>query len=179
MALRRSGKQSCAAVASLLLAACLSAFAADPCVPPSEPPAALPAREAPSAPETPVRLDKAQVRALVERFAQRYGIPEHAGSIAKVIHMESRGFTQARSRSGRYVGMCQFMPRTFRVNVELMKRAGLLPPDGTFSPLNPEHAVHVMVWMWSQGEQRQWGPARRMQIAQVTPPPAPGRPVAP
>jgi hypothetical protein len=148
----RSGKRACAVAAMVILATGLSVRAADP-----------------AGQTHPSRLDADQVRALVERYTSQYGIPQHATAIAKVIHMESRGFTAVRSKNGLYVGMCQFMPRTFAVNVEAMKKAGLLPADQTFSPLNPEHAIQVMVWMWSQGLCRQWGPARRMKLDPVRP----------
>ncbi len=148
----RSGKRACAVAALVVLAAGLSVHAADPIGPPA-----------------PTRLDAGQVRVLVDRFTTEYGIPQHAAAIARVIRMESRGFAAVRSKNGRYVGMCQFMPHTFAINVAAMKKAGLLPDDQAFSPLNPEHAVQVMVWMWSQGLHRQWGPARRMKIDPVRP----------
>lgn len=110
----------------------------------------------------PLRLTPAEVRILVDRYAALYHIPEEAEVIAKVIWMESRGHARVKSRSGRYHGLCQFMPATFRANVAAMKRLDLLDGKTTYSPFDPEHAVHVMVWMWSQGQWRQWGPARRM-----------------
>lgn len=127
----------------------------------------------------PLRLSSAEIRSLVDRYAVLYGIPDQAELIARVIHMESRGYAAARSRSGRFRGLCQFMPRTFRVNVAAMKRSGLLDSQATYSSLNPEHAVQVMVWMWSQGHMRQWGPARRLVMAKARPiqgPPLPGSP---
>jgi hypothetical protein len=42
-----------------------------------------------------------------------------------------------------------------------MKRLGLFDENAVLSPMDPEHAVHVMAWMWSQGGQNQWGPAKR------------------
>lgn len=159
MAIKRSGKRACA-VAALVLAAGFAVHAATP----------------PSAPAPRTRLKASQIRAIVEQYASRYGIPDRAEVIARVIHLESSGYPAARSKCGRYVGLCQFMPHTFRANVDAMKRAGLLDPAGTYSPLDPDQAIHVMVWMWSQGLWHQWGPARRMQMAQV----APGdRPVTP
>jgi|WetSurMetagenome_2_1015567.scaffolds.fasta_scaffold04744_5 hypothetical protein len=152
MVTSRSGKRACAVAALVVLAAGLSVHAADP-----------------TGKASPSRLDVEQIRQMVERYACQYDIPQHASSIAKVIHLESRGFTAVRSKNGLYVGLCQFMPHTFVVNVDAMKKAGLLPADQTFSPLNPEHAVQVMVWMWSQGLQRQWGPARRMKLDPVRP----------
>jgi hypothetical protein len=149
---RRSGKRACAVAALVVLAAGLSVQAADP-----------------TGKASPSRLDAGQIRTLVERYACQYDIPQHATSIAKVINLESRGFTAVRSKNGLYVGLCQFMPHTFAVNVDAMKKSGLLPADQTFSPLNPEHAIQVMVWMWSQGLHRQWGPARRMKLDPVRP----------
>ncbi len=113
-----------------------------------------------------MRLSDEEIRTLVARYTERYSIPELAGPMARVIHAESRGFEAVRSPNGRYVGLCQFMPRTFRANVAAMKRAGLLDPDEGLSPLDPEDAVNVMAWMWSQGYSDQWGPARYMDFAQ-------------
>ena len=113
-----------------------------------------------------VRLSDEDIRTLVARYTERYDIPDLAGPMVQVIHAESRGFEAVRSSNGRYVGLCQFMPRTFRANVAAMKRAGLLDPDEGLSPLDPEDAVNVMAWMWSQGYSDQWGPARYMDFAQ-------------
>ena len=66
------------------------------------------------------------------------------------------------SRCRRYYGMCQFTQKTFRASVVRMKQLGLLDSDATLSPMEPEHAVHVMAWMWSQGGYGHWGPAKRL-----------------
>ncbi len=113
-----------------------------------------------------VRLSDEEIRALVARYTERYSIPEFADPMARVIHAESRGFEAVMSRGGRYVGLCQFMPRTFRANVAAMKLAGALDPEEELSPLDPEDAVNVMAWMWSQGYYDLWGPARQMDLAQ-------------
>jgi len=131
-----------------------------------------------SADSPPLRLTPSEIRTLVDRYAALYGIPDQAEIIARVIQLESRGHARVRSRSGRYHGLCQFMPRTFHANVEAMKRSGILGSQAAYSPFDPEHAVQVMVWMWSQGHWRQWGPARRMVTPKVRPfqgPPLPPR----
>jgi hypothetical protein len=61
--------------------------------------------------------------------------------------------------------------------VEIMRKSGLLDAEATYSPLNPEHAVQVMVWMWSQGQMMQWGPARRVLMATARPIQGPPLPV--
>ena len=114
-----------------------------------------------------VRLSDKEIRSLVQRYTERYKIPEMADPMVRVIHAESRGFEAATSRGGRYVGLCQFMPKTFRANVAAMKQAGVLDPEDDFSPLDSEEAVNVMAWMWSQGYYDLWGPARHMDLAQL------------
>ncbi len=111
------------------------------------------------------RLSTDEVRALVERYAARYGVPHLVHDMLWVIHEESRRFPEARSRSGRYVGLCQFMPATFKANVRAMKDAGLLDSSDLCSPLDPDDAINVMAWMWSRGQQDQWGPWRRLTLA--------------
>ena len=123
---------------------------------------------APSVPR-PKRLSSEEIRSLVDRYADLYGIPDQSDAIVRVIRMESRGIATAKSPSGRFLGLCQFMPRTFRAYVETMKSSGLLDAEVQYSPFNPEHAIQVMVWMWSQGEQLQWGPARRILMAKAKP----------
>lgn len=113
------------------------------------------------------RLSRDEVRTLVEHYAARYGVPGLVQDMVWVIHEESRRFPEARSRSGRYVGLCQFMPATFRANVRAMKKAGLLDPAESCSPLDPEDAINVMAWMWSRGLQDQWGPWRRLTLARA------------
>jgi hypothetical protein len=110
-----------------------------------------------------------EIRSLVDRYADLYGIPDQSAAIVRVIHMESSGFATVKSPSGRYYGLCQFMPCTFNAYVEIMKKSGLLETGASYSPFNPEHAIQVMVWMWSQGEQLQWGPARRILTARTRP----------
>lgn len=114
-----------------------------------------------------VRLSDKEIQSLVQRYTERYKIPELAGPMARVIHAESRGFEAVTSRGGRYVGLCQFMPSTFRANVSAMKRAGVIGSEDDFSPLDPEDAVNVMAWMWSQGYYDLWGPARHLDLAQL------------
>lgn len=117
----------------------------------------------------PKRMTCEEIQSLVDRYATRYGIPDQSAAIVRVIHMESSGLTTAKSPSGRFLGLCQFMPRTFRAYVEAMKKSGLLDAETAYSPLNPDHAVQVMVWMWSQGHMMQWGPARRILMAKARP----------
>ena len=117
----------------------------------------------------PKRLSYGEIQSLVDRYAALYGIPDQSAAIVREIHMESSGFTTVKSPSGRFYGLCQFMPCTFRAYVEAMKKFGLVDAEAIYSPLNPEHAIQVMVWMWSQGEQLQWGPARRILMAKARP----------
>lgn len=98
---------------------------------------------------------------LVARYCGVYGIEEKAPFLFGVIYQESRCFPGVVSPCKRYYGMCQFTQRTFRASVGRMKRLGLLDEGATFSPMEPEHAVHVMAWMWSQGGYGHWGPAKR------------------
>lgn len=138
------------------------------------------ADSAPAVPKRPQRrLEPAEVRQIVDCYAGLYGIPERASRITSVIMSESRGFAAIRSRNGRFEGICQFLPQTFKVNVAAMKKAGALPPWVIFSTLEPEQAIQVMVWMWSKGKHRQWGPARFLAFAQPRPiqgPPLPETP---
>jgi hypothetical protein len=97
---------------------------------------------------------------LVKRYTLKYRIPDQAAKIYKVIFEESRFTDDVRSEGGEYLGMCQFKPSTFYQNVREMKALMLLPRNVRFSPFNPEHAIHVMTWMWSQGYKDHWGPTR-------------------
>jgi hypothetical protein len=97
---------------------------------------------------------------LVKRYSARYQVQDQAVQIYKVIFEESRFLHTVRSKGGEYLGMCQFKPSTFRANVREMKERMLLPKDVRFSPFNPEHAIHVMTWMWSRGYKDHWGPTR-------------------
>ena len=111
----------------------------------------------------PMHLNKAEVEAIARKYAAKYGIIKQVKNICKVINAESRGFTAAAGHKGRYVGMCQFMPRTFRAYVKKMVDAGVLDIRKSYSPMNPDDAVNVMVWMWSEKEYAQWGPARKIR----------------
>jgi hypothetical protein len=104
--------------------------------------------------------DPALLWELVKRYSIRYQIPDQAVKIYKVIFEESRFTDDVRSEGGDYLGMCQFKPSTFSRNVKAMKELMLLPKDERFSPFNPEHAIHVMTWMWSRGYKDHWGPTR-------------------
>lgn len=107
---------------------------------------------------------------LVARYCGKYGIEEKAPFLFGVIYQESRCFPDVVSPCRRYFGMCQFTQKTFRASVGRMKRLGLLDQDATLSPMEPEHAVHVMAWMWSQGGYGHWGPAKRIlrQLARTS-----------
>ena len=109
-------------VVLLGLAAGLSLYAQDP---------------AASAVPPPKRLNCSEIRSLVDRYAALYGIPDQSEAIVRVIRMESSGFTTVKSPSGRFHGLCQFMPCTFRAYVEAMKKSGLLDGEAIYSPLNP------------------------------------------
>jgi hypothetical protein len=104
--------------------------------------------------------DAAFLWELVKRYAVKYQVQDEAVKIYKVIFEESRFLDHVRSKGGEYLGMCQFRPSTFRQNVRDMKEQMLLPKDVVFSPFNPEHAIHVMTWMWSRGYKDHWGPTR-------------------
>ncbi len=97
---------------------------------------------------------------LVKRYTTKYQVQDQAVKIYKVIFEESRFLGDVRSEKGEYIGMCQFRPSTFYQNVRDMKEKMLLPKDVRFSPFNPEHAIHVMTWMWSRGYKDHWGPTR-------------------
>ena len=100
---------------------------------------------------------------LVKRYSEKYQVQGDAVKIYKVIFEESRFLDSVRSKGGEYLGMCQFRPSTFYYNVRAMKELMLLPKDARFSPYNPDHAIHVMTWMWSQGYKDHWGPTRRVE----------------
>jgi hypothetical protein len=98
---------------------------------------------------------------LVSRYCGVYGIEEKAPLLFGVIRTESACLPEVVSPCGRYHGLCQFTRGTFDASVRRMKRLGLLNEEVSFSPMDPEHAVHVMAWMWSQGGHGHWGPARK------------------
>jgi hypothetical protein len=107
--------------------------------------------------------DAAFLWGLVKRYSEKYRVQDDAVKIYRVIFEESRFLDSVRSRGGEYLGMCQFRPSTFNYNVKAMKELMLLPKDVRFSPFNPEHAIHVMTWMWSRGYKDHWGPTRRVE----------------
>ena len=98
---------------------------------------------------------------LVIKYSERYDIEEKAPLLFGVIRKESACRAEAVSPCGRYHGLCQFKKATFDLAVRRMKRLGLFDENAVLTPMDPDHAVHVMAWMWSQGDQRQWGPVRR------------------
>ncbi len=100
---------------------------------------------------------------LVKRYTTKYQVQDQAVKIYRVIFEESRFLDDVRSKGGEYLGMCQFRPSTFYQNVREMKEMMLLPKDVRFSPFNPEHAIHVMTWMWSRGYKDHWGPTRSVE----------------
>ena len=99
---------------------------------------------------------------LVFQHCERFGLPEQALVMYKVLWEESRLLPGVRSSCGRYHGIGQFTKSTFARNVVAMKRLGLLAETAVFTPMNPEHAIEVMAWMWSQGYEEHWGPYRRV-----------------
>ncbi len=99
---------------------------------------------------------------LVARQCERFGIPDQALAMYHVLWEESRCLPHVRSASGRYHGIGQFVRSTFRVNVRRMKELGLISEASRYSPMNPEQAIEVMAWMWSQGYPDHWGPYRRV-----------------
>lgn len=100
---------------------------------------------------------------LVKRYSAKYQVQDQAEKIYQVIFEESRFLHTVRSKGGEYLGMCQFKPSTFHANVRAMKELMLLPKDARISPFDPEHAIHVMTWMWSRGYKDHWGPTRRVE----------------
>ena len=102
------------------------------------------------------------VWALVHAACSRYGIADQAVAMYHVLWEESRLTPQVRSGCGRYNGISQFSPYTFRRNVAAMRRLGLIWGNEEWSPFDPSQAIEVMAWMWSQGYQNHWGPYRRV-----------------
>lgn len=153
-----------------LVLAFSTAFAATPTVEVAAPegPSHLPSpmdlsREEAPRPKLPeLRSDRDRwVWELISRYAELYGVEEKAPLIFGVIRTESRFRPEAVSPCRRYYGMCQFTRRTFAMAVGQMKRLGLLHQNAVLDPMDPDHAVRVMTWMWSQGLHNHWGPARR------------------
>jgi hypothetical protein len=115
---------------------------------------------------------------LVSRYCGMYGIEEKAALLFGVIRIESACFPEVVSPCGRYHGLCQFTRGTFNASVRRMKSLGLLEEEASFSPMDPDHAVHVMAWMWSHGGHRHWGPARKFFRKLAHAPKAPPHPPA-
>jgi len=109
--------------------------------------------------ESPVEAD---VWSTVYAACERYGILDQAVTMYQVLWEESRLTPAIRSACGRYYGIGQFTRSTFRHNVEVMRRLGLIWGDGEWSPNDPAQAIEVMAWMWSQGFHDHWGPYRRV-----------------
>ena len=109
--------------------------------------------------EGPVEID---VWSTVYAACERYGILDEAVTMYQVLWEESRLTPAVRSACGRYFGIGQFTRSTFRHNVEVMRRLGLIWGDGDWSPNDPAQAIEVMAWMWSQGFHDHWGPYRRV-----------------
>ena len=123
---------------------------------------------APAATPTPVPTPRlttaheARIWKLVLNACERYDCTGDALLIYDVLWEESRLLPDVKSPCGRYLGMAQFKPSTFDANVRRMQQLGLLPQTMAFSPYQPEHAIEVMAWMWSQGYENHWGPYRRV-----------------
>jgi hypothetical protein len=109
--------------------------------------------------ETPA---EAEIWSTVYSACERYGILDQAVTLYQVLWEESRLTPAVRSACGRYYGIGQFTRSTFRYNVEVMRRLGLIWGDGEWSPTDPAQAIEVMAWMWSKGFHDHWGPYRRV-----------------
>ncbi len=105
---------------------------------------------------------EADIWKLVWNACERYDCTGDAPLIYDVLWEESRLHPEVKSPCGRYLGMAQFKPSTFDASVKRMQQLGLLPRNIDFSPYQPEHAIEVMAWMWSQGYENHWGPYRRV-----------------
>ncbi len=99
---------------------------------------------------------------VVARQCEKFGITDAAITMFHVLWEESRLQPEAISPSGHFEGVSQFLGSTFRRNVRAMKRLGLVAEDAKYSPLDPDQAIEVMAWMWSQGHTNHWGPYRRV-----------------
>ncbi len=109
--------------------------------------------------ETPAEAD---IWTLVHAACARHGILDEAVTMYQVLWEESRLTPEVRSPCGRYYGIGQFTRSTFRHNVEVMRRLGLIWGDGEWSPYDPAQAIEIMAWMWSRGFHDHWGPYRRV-----------------
>jgi hypothetical protein len=98
----------------------------------------------------------------VYRQCERFAVTEQAIAMYQVMWEESRLQADVVSPCGLYQGIAQFVRPTFRRNVRAMKRLGLIPGEAAYSPLDPDQAIEVMAWMWSQGYSSHWGPYRRV-----------------
>jgi hypothetical protein len=101
-----------------------------------------------------------QIWNAVYRQCQRFAITHDAIAMYQVIWEESRLKPEVISPCRLYKGIGQFSRSTFRRNVQAMKRLGLVPEDAKYSPFDPDQAIEVMAWMWSQGYSNHWGPYR-------------------
>ncbi|MCC6132258.1 MAG: hypothetical protein IT186_20240 [Acidobacteria bacterium] len=117
---------------------------------------------------------EAEIWNLVWKHSERYGVTSKALAMYYVLWEESRLVPGARSPCGRYHGIGQFTLVAFQRGVAQMKRLGLIVPGARFSPLNPDHAIEVMAWLWSEGHTRLWGPYRRVErrLAKKAEPPS-------
>lgn len=93
---------------------------------------------------------------------ERFAIADQAIAMYQVIWEESRLKPEVVSPCGLYEGISQFLGSTFRRNVRAMKRLGLIPKDAKYNPFDPDQAIEVMAWMWSQGYSSHWGPYQRV-----------------
>lgn len=107
-----------------------------------------------------VNAGEENVWRLVRKYTRKYDIADQAQMMFRVIHAESRFVRNVQSDCGRYIGICQFTPSTFYANVKAMRERMLIPKNVMFTPFNPDHAIHVMAYMWSRGYKDHWGPAR-------------------
>lgn len=98
----------------------------------------------------------------VYRQCVRFGIAGEALAMYTVLWEESRLEPEVVSPGGLYVGISQFAKSTFRRNVRSMKRLGVVAEEAAYSPFDPDQAIEVMAWMWSQGYSSHWGPYRKV-----------------
>lgn len=96
------------------------------------------------------------------KHAERFDVTGEALVMFEVIWRESRCLPHVTSDDGLYHGIAQFLPSTFEANVREMKRRGLVRRDVRYSPMNPDQALEVMAFMWSEGYADHWGPYRRL-----------------
>ena len=98
--------------------------------------------------DTDNKLSKDEIIALIRDYSIKYNVdPERSIRIAKC---ESGFNPLAKSKTGKFKGLFQFMNSTWVANA---KRLSLENPD----VFNPEHNIQIATWMFSQNQYSQWG----------------------